>query len=119
MSCRIVYGKPTKYFVDGREVTKKEFDAKTPHHDIKEAVGVQTLMETSKAWPRKSDAFGVGANQKEKAEEAYKKLGVPTEMVPDGSGGYSALIRNNAHQRDLLKACKMHNRDGGFGGITG
>ncbi len=118
-SGRIVYGNPIRYYLDGNEVAKAEFDANTPNHSLKEAAAVNTLMETSKAWPRESDAFGVGANQKDRMMKICKDRGVPTEYVPDGHGGYSALIRNNAHQRDLLKALGMHNNEGGYGSITG
>lgn len=113
------YGnRPNRYFVDDREVTKAEYDRVFPSHKIKEIMP-QVLMETSRSWPRKSDAWGVGSGQKEKAEATMAKLGVPTEYVSDGSGGYSAVIRNNEHQRKLLKATKMHNLDGGYGTITG
>lgn len=114
----ITYGAKFQYFVDGKEVTREEFDRVFPSHPVRE-IRPQALMETSKAWPRKSDALGVGRNQKEKAEATMAKLGVPTEYVPDGCGGYSALIRNNEHQRNLLKATGMHNNDGGYGQVTG
>ena len=115
---QITYGSPFRYYVDGIEVTKEAFDVAFPSHPIKE-IAPQALMETSKAWPRLSDSFGVGKGQKEKAEETYRKLGVPTEMVPDGGGGYSAKILNNEHQRKLLKATGRHNLDGGYGQVTG
>jgi hypothetical protein len=118
---KITYGNPIRYYVDGKEVTKSKFDEVFPGHPVKGDCRrrINTLMETSKAWPRLSDALGVGAGQKEKAEELYRKKGVPTEFVPDGCGGYSAVMRNNAHQRDVLKALGMKNNDGGYGSITG
>ncbi len=119
---RIVYpdrpSQPFRYYADGREVTKEEFDRLFPSRSLKE-ISPQVLMETSKAWPRESDAWGCGAGQKEKAEATYAKLGVPTEMVSDGHGGYSAKILNNEHQRKLLKATRMHNTQGGYGGVAG
>jgi hypothetical protein len=119
-SGKITYGNPIRYYVDGQEVDKAKFDERFPNHPIK-GHAPQALMETSKAWPRLSDAYGIGGGpgRKEAAEARMAKLGVPTEYVPDGSGGYSAVIRNNAHQRDLLKATGMHNLDGGYGSITG
>lgn len=119
---RITYGKPFRYYVDGVEVTEERFHEVFPSHRVrgdKRARSINTLMETSKAWPRKSDALGVCKGQKEQAEAVMKKLGVPTEYVPDGAGGYSALIRNNAHQRDILKATGQVNYDGSYGQITG
>ncbi len=121
---RVVYSKPPKFYVDGNEVAEKVFNALCPKKPVagllKEVP--QTLMQTSKSWPRVSDAFGVGAKQKAKAEAMMAKLGVPTEYVPDrpdGQGGYSAVIRDNQHQRDLLKALKMHNNEAGYGQVTG
>ena len=112
MKLKIVYGKPIRYFVDGVEITEKEYRKRFPKPKV--LPRVQALMETSKAWPRKSDAFGVHPKQKEKAEAFYAKLGVPTEIDSDGC----AIIRNNAHQRDLLKARGWHNNDGGYGGVA-
>ncbi len=118
---RIIYGQSRRFFVDDREVTQAEFDEAFPSRPIGQLLKVEpnALMETSKAWPRMSDALGVGKGQKQKAEEVFAKKGVPTEFVPDGSGGYSAVIRNNAHQRDVLKAMGMHNNDAGYGQVTG
>lgn len=116
---RIIYGNPIRFYADGVEVTEERFNELFPKRSMRQINPPQVLMETSKAWPRLSDAWGVGAGQKAKAEEVYAKLGVPTEMVPDGHGGYSAKILNNEHQRKLLKATKMHNCDAGYGGIAG
>lgn len=110
--------RPNRYFLDGKEVKQAEYDAAFPSHPIKD-IAPQVLMETSGAWPRLSDAWGVGAGQKTKAEEVYAKLGVPTEMVSDGAGGFSAKILNNEHQRKLLKATGMHNLDGGYNQAAG
>jgi hypothetical protein len=112
----VIYGKKIRYFIDQVECTREEFDERFPPKPIEVP---NALMETSKAWPRLSDSWGVGKGQKEKAEETMRKLGVPTEYVPDGSGGYSAKILNNEHQRKLLKATGMHNNDGGYGQVTG
>ncbi len=118
-SGKITYGNPIRYYVEGKEVAKAEFDKVFPGHPVKGGRVPNTLMETSKAWPRLSDALGVGAGEKAKAEEVFRKKGVPTEFVPDGGGGYSAVMRNNAHQRDVLKALGMHNNDAGYGQVTG
>lgn len=117
----VIYGKKIRYFVDGKEVTQKVYDKTFPSRPMKEVLGVapQTLMETSKSWPHLSNAFGVGKGQKKKGEALYHKLGVPTELVSDGHGGYDAVIRNNAHQRDLQKALGYHNNHAGYGSVTG
>lgn len=118
---RIIYSTPPKYYIDGNEVVESVFNALCPKKPISGLLKEvpQTLMQTSKAWPRISDAWGVGKKQKKQAEETMAKLGVPTEYVPDGGGGYSAVIRDNQHQRDLLKATRMHNNEAGYGQVTG
>lgn len=118
MSARIVYSKPPRYYLDGKEVSKREFDKNTPSHDPLDGDCATAFKESSKAWPRLSDGWGVGAGQKEEAEAMYAKKGVPTELRPDGAGGYLAVIRNNAHGRELNKAFKRHNNHGGFGTFT-
>jgi hypothetical protein len=120
---KVVYGQtvrqPNRYFIDDKEVAKAKFDAAFPSHPIEGGLCPMAMMETSKSWPRISDAWGVGKGQKNKAEEVFRKRGVPTEFVSDGAGGFSAVIRNNAHQRDLQKAFGRHNNDGGYGQVTG
>lgn len=110
----IIYGgKKNRYLLEGRPVTKKVFDKAFPSLPIKD-IRPNVNMETSGAWPRLSDALGVGKGEKAKAEEVFRKKGVPTEFVPDGSGGFSAKILNNEHQIKVLKALGMHNNDGGY-----
>ena len=110
---------PSIYKVDGNEVTKEVFDATFPSHPVSDLTLPNVMPETSKAWPMLSDAWGVGKGQKEKAEEVFAKLGVPTEFVPDGAGGYSAKVLNNEHKRRLHKATATHHNDGGYGQVTG
>lgn len=115
MVFKIVYAKPNRYYIDGEEVTKKVFDNACPKRDpITEQAVV--LMESSKSWPRKSDAVGVGRNQIDAMQALLIKKGVPTEF--DRKTG-QAIVRNNAHQRDILKALGYHNNEGGYGQITG
>lgn len=118
---RIVYSTPPKYFIDGNEVTEETFNASCPKKSVSGLLKEvpNALMETSKAWPIISDAWGVGKKQKKQAEETMAKLGVPTEYVSDGHGGYSAVVRNNQHKRELMKATRTHNTQGGYGTITG
>lgn len=121
MKAKIVWGARGKrtYFLGDAEVTKEEFDQACPTkiEDLLATGKVAgTLMETSAAWPRKSDALGCHPKQKAAMEERYRKLGVPTEI--DAKDG-QAIIRNNAHQRDLQKALGMHNNHAGYGSITG
>lgn len=102
-----------------KECTEEEFDAAFPAK-IKDLLKTQTpqntLMQTSKAWPRKSDALGVHPSQKAAAEAQSINFGVPTEF--DGKTG-QAILRDNAHQRELQKAMGWQNNDAGYAQVTG
>lgn len=115
----IGHGDRTRYLIDGEEVSKKAFDAVFPDKPICGRALPNTLMETSKSWPRMSDALGVHSSQVAKAEAQAARLGVPTEFVKEGKHAGAAIIRDNAHQRDLMKALGHHNTDGGYGQVTG
>lgn len=104
------------YFIDGKEVTKEEFNLEFPDKPISGRNLPGVLSNKRAAWPRKSDALGVHPKQKQAAEKQAADLGVPTEF--DGKSG-QAIIRDNAHQRSLMKALHVHNNDGGYGSITG
>jgi len=121
MKVKIVFGTRGKniYYVDDKEVTKDEFDKLCPNKidDLLKANKPQaTLMQSSKAWPIKSDSLGVHPSQCDEAEAHAKKVGVPTEF--DRKTG-QAIIRDNAHLRDFNKAHGYRNRDGGYGQVTG
>ena len=121
MRIKIVYGARGKkeYFIDGKPATEAEFDAAKPTKIddlLKSQSPPATLAQTSSAWPRKSNSLGVHPKQKKAAEAQAAKFGVPTEF--DSKTG-QAIIRDNAHQRDLSKALGYHNHDGGYGQVTG
>ncbi len=116
MKGKIVYGNPIRYYVDGNEVSKEEFDEAFPTKPLTYKKCATTLMETSNAWPMRSNSLGVHPKQCKEAEAFAAKLGVPTEF--DKKTG-EAIFRNNAHKRDFAKAHHYPNRDGGFGTITG
>lgn len=115
MKFKVVWSNPPKYFVDGKEVSKKKFDKVCRTKWLGSVPKPTTLMQTSKSWPRTSDAIGCHPSQKAETEAALKKLGVPTEINAQGE----AIVRDNAHQRDLCKALKIVNHRGGYGQITG
>ncbi len=102
------------YFINDKEVSEKEFK-KTCCGTVQGACAT-TMLQSSKSWPKKSDACGVHPRQVEDAYEASVKLGVATEF--DRETG-QAIFRDNAHQREFLRAHGYRNNDGGYGQITG
>lgn len=105
-----------RYFVDGVEVTEKEYDAllATPVLERKPPRGKKAEPKAPKRnakWPLKSKAAGVHKSLAGKAAEHAAKLGVPTEFTPTGE----AVFRDRGHRRAFLKAHGMVDHDGGYG----
>ena len=72
-------GDKTTYLIDGREVTKAQFDEAFPDQAIGTGEGL-----TSWHRPVVSDALAVHPRQVEEARELAKRKGVPVEFQPDG-----------------------------------
>lgn len=97
-------GENTTYEIDGKAVTKAEFDVAFPD----KAVGAEALC----GWkPIHSDALAVHPSQVDEAVESAKKKGVPTEFLPDGR----PILRTRQHRRAYLRAYGYHDRSGGYG----
>lgn len=96
-----------RYFLDGKEVSKKEFDRAFPD----QALDVAPSCVSCSAWPLISDGAGVHPKQRAEAEALARKLGVPTEFTSAGS----AVFRDRDHRKRFLKAHHMRDNDGGYG----
>ena len=120
MRSKVIWGTRGKkrFFVNDKEVTEAEFDIACPTKVSRLLPAANILAKNSKCWPRKSDALGGHGSQKAALEAESIRIGVPTEYALDETGGCQAVIRSNAHQRDLLKAKGYRNNDGGYGQIT-
>ena len=114
---RVIFGngrtKKDRYFVNDVEVSKAVYDAAFPAQFTGKAP--ETVNKTSKAWPRLSDSMGVHPKQRKAAYEKSVEQGCPTEFAADGR----AIIRDNAHQRDLQKVLGVINKSAGYGEVTG
>lgn len=111
--------KHSHYYIDGKEVSKKKYRALSPcagRNSLTIKKPPATVAMSSEVWPRKSDNLGVSKHQIKEAREIYAKNGVPTDF--DEKTG-QAIIRDNQHQRDLLKMRGEVNYDGGYGQVTG
>lgn len=100
-----------EFYVDGIKVTEQEAHDLVPDGDSS-SVGIGFLPKSCNAWPILSDGFAVDPTQVKDAEEHCKKLGVPTQFLPDGR----AVFTSQRHQREVLKAHYMINRDDNAGG---
>ncbi len=72
-------GKPDRYLIDGKEVTREEYEEAFPDQPL----GIFGTHHAA-GWPVISDSLAVHPNQVEEATEDAKKKGVPTEFLPDG-----------------------------------
>lgn len=98
-----------RYFVEGVEVTKEEWDATFPDHKIYPGESLGT--PSPGAWPLISDAAGVHPEQIEDAMQGAKNLGVPTDFTAEGQ----AIFRDRDHRRRFLRAHGYFDKHGGYG----
>lgn len=96
----------TKYFVNGKEVSKKQFFRTFKPQPMGSGAGLI-------AWhrPIHSDALAVHPDQIEEAMAMDKAHGVPTEYLPDGR----PVLVDRDHRRRLMRSLGVHDNDGGYG----
>lgn len=98
-------GKKKKYFIDGREVTKRKFDRIFPDKPITSGAGLL-------GWkPLVSNALAVNPSQVKEAIAHAQSLGVPTDFLPDGS----PVFRTRQHYKEYCRQYGFFNKDGGYG----
>lgn len=114
VSCKIVYKSSGKhvYFLDGREVTRKEYNMAVPSRldDLFEA-GTTATSQTRACWPMMSDALSVHPDQVGEATARNRKHGVNVGYLPDGT----AVIPDRGARKAILKLEGFHDNNGGYG----
>jgi hypothetical protein len=103
---------PARYYLDGKEVTKAEFDAAFPTKANEILSGGDIGVQTDWSKPIMSDALAVHPSQVQEAYDDSVKKGVPTQF--DKKTGQPEF-RSRQHRRDYLKAYGVRDRDGGYG----
>lgn len=117
MKIRIVIHahKPWEYFMEGKPITKAEYDAALSDKPTDVA---PMLGNTPSCWPMKSDALAVHPSQIPEAMERNKKHNVHVEYDPkDGR----AILADRGQRRDLCNIEGVHDRQGGYaetGGVS-
>lgn len=107
--------KVTVYEVNGRRVSKAEYDRAAPKRlglagrgKVKGLATHALVGQYPKGWPFASDALGVHPEQIELAKAIDRKKGAPpTEYTPSGE----PIMTSPSHMRSFLKAHKMHHRN--------
>lgn len=90
MIARIVYGRETEYFLDGKQVSKEEFDAALPAKPIEAPIGVFGDW----AEPVVSETSAVHPTQIQEVQALCAKHGIPTEHDKHGR----PVLTSKAHK---------------------
>jgi hypothetical protein len=110
MRGKIVWGaKGKEYFVEGKRVTKAEFDRTFPSKPIQG--GMTVFGEADWSRPIDSYALAVHPTQVQEAMQDAAKKGVHTEFLPDGRPRFKS--RN--HRKQYMRAYGFFDRDAGYG----
>lgn len=105
-------GEKTRYLLNGKEVTKAEFDRAFPDKKMA-ANGECSLLGWHK--PIASEAMAVHPEQIGEVMERNKKHGVHIEYLPDGC----PKLTSREQRRQLMRIEGYHDNNGGFGDDTG
>lgn len=98
------HGDKTKYYIDGKEVTKKDFKSLYPDKPLG---GNASLI----GWkPLKSTALAVDPTQVKEAIEDARKKGVPTHFEEDGR----PVFTSREHRKQYCIQYGFHDRDAGY-----
>lgn len=97
----------SRYYVDGREVTREEFDRAFPDQDLAAAPGT----DRPGCWPMTSEAAAVHPKQVVEATRGAAERGVPTHFDRLGR----PVFTSRAHRKAYLKAYGFRDNNGGYG----
>jgi hypothetical protein len=113
----IIYGRKNRYLIDGKEVTRAEFDRAFPTkiQDLLDS-GIVPDGHRSQCWPQASRALGVHPSQVNDQMAHAKKMGVPTSFDKTGK----PIFTSRGHRAEYLKHVDQRrvDYDGGYGDTT-
>jgi hypothetical protein len=97
------------YFLDGKQVTEKEFDQSVERDRPKVGNGevIKRPRSMKRGYPIKSVALAVHSKQVKAAQEDSVKRGVPTEFTKSGR----PILRDAGHRKAYLRAYGYHDRN--------
>ena len=103
MNARIVYGRVTRYYLDGREVTREEFEAAfpppTPSHETVRTSASHAGSSLVSFKPLHSEALAVHPRQIPEAIEDARTKGIPTEFDRVGRPVFTSSRHFRAYAR--------------------
>ncbi len=100
-------GKPNRYIIDGKEVTKAEWDEAFPPRLGVPAIG----GNSSSGWPMVSEALAVNPKQIKKVMERNRKHNLHINYDIEGR----PVLQDRGQRRDLMRIEGAHDQDGGYG----
>lgn len=100
-------GAKQTWWIDGRQVSKEEYDAALPN--VEEPIGDGSGLVQFK--PMESMALAVHPKQVEEANARNKRHGVGVEYRPDGM----AMLTSREGRRKLNRLEGFHDNNGGYG----
>jgi hypothetical protein len=101
-------GKTARFFLDGEEVTREQFDAAFPP---KPDLPGSFASCQGACWPQESVALAVHPDQVAEANERNKAHGVNVTYKADGT----AVVPDRGERRRLLRLEGYHDKQGGYG----
>jgi len=97
----------TKYVLNGKTVTRKEFLRGAPGL----RAGEPCFVASTRGWPLVSEAMGVHPSQVQAVMADDRRKGVPTDYTRDGC----PIFTSRAHRKRYCEAHGYFDRNGGYG----
>lgn len=109
MTFRIIgSGNKTRYLIDNKEVSKKEFDRACPDKPLDFSRGASSVTLWSK--PVLSNALACHPDQIPEVMERNRKAGVNVDYTSEGQ----PILRSSRDKLNLMRLEKCHDRDGAY-----
>jgi len=110
---KIVFGrKKDRYFIDGKEVTKRQWEKAFPQKKLRETLdgGKAPGGPSPAGWPVLSDSAGVHPDQIPEAVAAAAKHGVRIEFNKDGQ----AIFESPGQRKAYNELYSLYDKNGGY-----
>jgi hypothetical protein len=99
------HGDKTRYYIDGRQVSREEFDQALPDREIGSFGG-----HLPSNWPQTMEALAVDPSQVAEANERNRRAGV--NVTYNGEG--QAVIPDRNERRKLIRLEGKFDKDAGY-----
>jgi hypothetical protein len=106
---------PKRYYLDGREVTKQEWDEHWRPRirrvlEDSERSGAIPMTRHPRTWPRASYTMGCHPDQVPEMRSHLASKGVEADFSKDGD----VILNSPRHERDVAYALGFHQKNAGY-----